>query len=67
MTAGSMTVLAPSAITHKGIRLSRDIAELPKLSVNIVHIKRPHAAVKEQPHKLLTPPSLQVLPALVLG
>lgn len=55
-----MTVLSPSALTHKGIRLSCNIHDLTYRSVNVVHVKRPHAAVLEQPNRLLARPSLQV-------
>jgi hypothetical protein len=58
-----MTVLSRTAITHKGIRLSRDVNELGHRSVNVVLVKRPHAAVVDstwQADRLLARPSLQV-------
>jgi hypothetical protein len=60
LTTITMTVLSHSAIKHKGIRLSRDINDLSHRSVNMVHVRRPDAAVFEQTSCLLARPSLQV-------
>lgn len=49
-----------STMLHKGVRLSHETKELSFRSVNMVHVKRPHVAVHEQPSRLLAKPTLQV-------
>ena len=49
-----------STMLQKGVRLSHETKDLSCRSVNMVHVKRPHLAVQQQPARLLAKPSLQV-------